>query len=70
MGPPSSSRAQASDPRDFQKGAKGATEPYDFSARCVNAQDPHIYSSPEPSTFPVFGFTRCAWAHARHVTWT
>ena len=22
---------------DFQKRAKGATEPYDFSARCVNA---------------------------------
>jgi hypothetical protein len=42
---------------DFQKRAKGATEPYDFSARCVN---PRIYSSSEPSTFPVFGLTKCA----------
>ena len=30
-----------------------------------------LYSSSEPPrTFPFFGFTRCAWAHARHVTWT
>ena len=29
-----------------------------------------FYSSSEPSTLPVFGLTRCAWAHARHVTWT
>jgi hypothetical protein len=28
-----------------------------------------FYSAPEPSTFPVFGFTRCTWAHARHLTW-
>ena len=50
---------------DTVSGHRGATEPYDFSARCVNAQDPHIYSSPEPSTLPVFGFTRCACAHAK-----
>jgi alkylation response protein AidB-like acyl-CoA dehydrogenase len=27
-------------------------------------------STSEPSTLPVFGFTRCAWARARHVTCT
>ena len=27
-----------------------------------------IYSSSEPNTFPVFRLTKCAWAHARHVT--
>jgi hypothetical protein len=29
-----------------------------------------FYSSSEPGTLPVFGFTKCAWAHARHVIWT
>ena len=31
------------------------------------AEISRIYSSSEPSTLPVFGFTRCARAHERHV---